>query len=137
MSNLPGHHAREVVCSVQDGFQAQKPRPKAKNANISSKPAEPLPEVTTQRLETLATPQLSRVEDISDEEMLDATDDFVSNAVPWKFLSGPGLSSAEAFNTANANAEKKLEELGIPIPMEAGTHKEDLESQARESEHHI
>ncbi len=135
--NQLGHHARDSTCSARDGFRARKPRTRARATNVSSKPTEVPTEVPTQCLEPQAAPQLPTLEELPDEEMLDAMDDFVSNAVPRKFLSGPGLSSAEAFNKVATSAENKLEELGIPLPKEAGTRVEDLESQAKESERRI
>jgi len=87
-----------------------------------------------QRPETTADTQISRLEDIPDEEMLDASDTFESNFVPRSFLPGPGLSPEDAFHQMAVSAGKKLEEAGIPISNQAGVSFEDRDTQAKESD---
>ncbi len=89
-------------------------------------------EVPTQSSEPLADTLPLRLEDIPDEEMPDAADNFDSNFVPQNFPSRPGLTSSETFHEIAGIAGKKLEDLGISISKQGGTHIEDLETQAKE-----
>lgn len=89
-------------------------------------------EVPTQSSEPLANTLPLRLEDIPDEEMPDAADNFDSNFVPQNFPSRPGLTSSETFHEIAGIAGKKLEDLGISISKQGGTHIEDLEMQAKE-----